>query len=68
MRERKRRNNYSKSEQLCWSCKNACGGCPWSKNLTPVEGWIAEPTVIRDSGKPAMHSYKITYCPKYIRG
>ena len=36
-------------EQICWTCKNACGGCSWSRNLTPVEGWKAEKT-IRSAG------------------
>lgn len=32
----------NKKDQLCWECKNACGGCEWSANLEPVPGWTAE--------------------------
>lgn len=24
------------SQQLCWTCANACGGCEWSDHLEPV--------------------------------
>lgn len=58
-------------DQLCWSCKNACGGCEWSANLEPVPGWTAE-KVPRDTGtrenKRKGFSYKITECPKFERG
>lgn len=52
-------------EQLCCSCKNACGGCNWSKCFLPVEGWDAIPTIIKDK-EGDMHSYKISGCPEYI--
>jgi len=54
-------------EQICWTCKNACGGCSWSRNLTPVEGWKAEKTIVRGCG-PAFESYSIEYCPQYKKG
>lgn len=39
----------NQSETLCWTCKNACGKCPWSEcdketrklKWRPVEGWRA---------------------------
>lgn len=36
-------------EQLCWSCKKACGGydCPWANKLKPVEGWTAKETSVQ---------------------
>ena len=52
--------------QLCWLCKNACGGCNWSKYFKPVDGWIAEPTIVKDSGGD-FSSYKIHKCPEFIR-
>lgn len=53
---------YSK-DQLCFSCKNACGSCSWSKNYTPVEGWTAKEHFIeRDN----IHTYQINKCPQYI--
>ena len=53
--------------QPCCTCKNACGGCSWSIDFTPVEGWDAEPTIINDS-EGNISSYKINSCPRYIRG
>lgn len=50
--------------QLCWTCKNACGGCSWSKNFQPVEGWKAEKTLVVGAG-PEYESYSISECPKY---
>ena len=46
----------AKADQLCWSCKKACGGCgcPWADKLKPVEGWTAEPAIIRGNGKIIM--------------
>lgn len=55
-----------KKEQLCWSCKNACGGCSWSISLTPVEGWTATPKKIKCHDGIIINSYKITECPQYI--
>lgn len=59
-------------QQLCWRCKNACGGCNWSANLEPVQGWDAEPCrrVYRDSavGTRYIDSYIIRKCPEYVRG
>ena len=53
--------------QACWTCKNACGGCSWSRDFTPVEGWEAVPVVIPSNGEFA-ETYKIICCPKYERG
>lgn len=48
-------------EQLCWSCKNATGGCSWSKSFIPVDGWEATPTLLDDR----VESFKINACPEY---
>jgi len=50
--------------QLCWTCKNACGGCSWSREGKPVEGWTAEPTHI-ETNRYYADSYKILKCPQY---
>lgn len=34
------------NDQLCFSCAKACGNCSWSSQLIPVDGWIAENTVL----------------------
>lgn len=57
------KNNYTK----CWTCKNACGGCCWSREFKPVPGWKAEKTFI-PSNVGHEESYKIIECPEYIRG
>lgn len=53
--------------QPCSLCVNFAGGCEWSERFEPVEGWEAEPTVIGRDSYP-IHSYRITYCPKYQKG
>lgn len=52
---------YSK-DQLCFSCLNSDGKCSWSKNFTPIEGWNAEPKVVRGG----IETFRIYSCPKYI--
>ena len=59
--DRKRKN-----EQLCFTCENACGNCNWSESFTPVPGWDAKPTVIKDRDGN-IPSYKIKQCPEYIQ-
>ena len=56
-----------KRGQLCWRCANACGGCSWSKDFTPVEGWEATPHLIKDK-RGGISSYKIRKCPQFIEG
>lgn len=63
----------NKKDQLCWECKNACGGCEWSARLEPVPGWTAEEVprwIYRGNkeDKELGHTYKITECPKFERG
>ena len=52
--------------QLCWLCKNACGGCDWSRNFKPIEGWKAKPTLIYDSAG-SFESYRIKECPEFTK-
>lgn len=52
--------------QPCWTCKNACGGCSWSRAFKPVKGWTAEKTFIPSNGDYA-ESYRIISCPEYIK-
>lgn len=51
-------------EHPCWSCANACGGCSWSENLTPVEGWDAIPIIVKDD-EGDIRTYTIHSCPQY---
>ena len=53
-------------ETLCWTCQNAFGGCNWSKNLEPVEGWTVKETVRTEARKP-IPGVLVLSCPKYIQ-
>lgn len=48
----------------CWTCRKACGGCSWSRDGTPIEGWTAEKNVIPCNGEFA-ETYHIIKCPLY---
>lgn len=52
-------------DTLCWRCKWACGRCPWSKNFTPISGWIATETKIPSSQYGHIKSYQIEQCPLF---
>ncbi len=52
---------------LCWDCKNATGGCSWSKKLVPVAGWEVIPATVYNSNK-TVHSYNVRHCPLFERG
>ena len=53
---------------ICWRCKNALGGCSWSKNFKPVKGWEAVATKIDSNYKNGIESYKVITCPEYRKG
>lgn len=53
---------FTKSDQLCWDCAKRTGGCSWSRNFTPVKGWMATPVHKIDAGREA-NTYSITACP-----
>lgn len=55
------------NNQPCWTCKNACGGCSWSREFKPVDNWIAKPCTLISNGEYA-DTYKILYCPQWERG
>ncbi len=52
-------------ETLCWGCKKAIGGCSWADKLKPVEGWDAEPTIVKDADGD-FESFLVKTCPEYI--
>lgn len=65
VRKEKYAVDYSNGNfQPCWTCKNACGGCSWSREFKPVEGWTAEPNYLKSNGVWA-DTYKIISCPQY---
>ena len=49
---------------LCWTCRNACGGCSWSRDFQPVKGWEAVPTYHISNGEHA-NSFHVYKCPLY---
>ena len=65
-------SNLSKAN-ICFECKKACGGCPWSAydekakkvKFEEVEGWTAEPSILRNSNSVETHTYHITACPLF---
>lgn len=57
-------NTYHRKNQPCWTCQNCYGGCSWSREFKPVNGWIATPSYIASNEEYA-DTYKITYCPEY---
>lgn len=57
-------SNYTrvKPEAPCWTCRKACGGCSWSKEFKPVEGWDATENILADG---TLRGYEIRFCPEY---
>ena len=71
-REKKKGNKIINTNiQPCWTCERSCGGCSWSKDLIPIKGWTAKPTVLKFRYKDNSISYVDTYmiykCPLYIQ-
>lgn len=56
-------------ETLCWSCRNACGGCSWSSRFEPVKDWKAQETLYGMTGTNGRyvkkHTYRVISCPKF---
>ena len=60
---------------ICFDCKKACGGCPWTEidpetehpRFAPVPGWTATETVVNMGGRHSRKekTYHITACPLF---
>jgi len=61
-------NSKTYEKTICWDCRNATGKCSWSKDFTPVAGWVAEPTVIRSNYGTGIQSYIVKRCPLFKEG
>lgn len=49
---------------ICWDCAKACGGCSWSKDYVPVQGWTAtQKNMYYD--KREIESYIVHECPMF---
>lgn len=65
--EKKRKYTEHSNSTLCWKCKNATGGCSWSQDFTPVEGWDAKRTRIRlEKGTKHTESFIVKKCPEFL--
>ena len=62
------KHKQEEKAQLCFNCSYATGGCSWSRQFVPVQGWDAEPTIIRDSESDDISSFRIKSCPQFLRG
>ena len=52
------KEDYTKEKyNRCWTCKNAFGGCSWSREFLPVYGWDAEKTFHPNNGEFAESYY-----------
>lgn len=56
---------YYRTLQPCWDCAKSCGGCSWSRDFIPVDGWKAAPTSKHNANRVGTESYQIEYCPEY---
>ena len=56
-----------KEKTLCWQCQKACGRCSWSNGtFTPVQGWEAKPTTIKNRVKGDISSFLVKSCPEFV--
>lgn len=53
------------SLSICWRCKNACGGCSWSRNGEPIDGWTADCRPIKMEPDRLADSYEVFACPQF---
>lgn len=61
-------SDYIYSDTLCINCDRACGGCSWSKDFAPVEGWVAEPRRISrpfKSETDGTDTFLVKECPMF---
>ena len=64
---------FKSNANICFTCENACGKCPWSAvdqktghvKFDPVPGWTAEKVLLRVGKKGTTETYHITECPLY---
>ena len=61
------RNKFATTPTLCWDCANATGGCNWSDELQPVEGWKIIPTMKKAFNHPDYPSCIVLECPEFKR-
>ena len=68
-RSEAKQDKYELKGQPCWKCSKYCKGCSWSEGFIPVDGWIAQPTLIKNKkGEIENRSYDIIFCPQFQEG
>lgn len=59
-----------KHQSICWHCKNACGGCSWSRELVPPKDCkIAVDKMLINDGNGRSHYVDnpvILKCPEFV--
>jgi hypothetical protein len=51
----------------CIDCGNACGGCSWSRDFTPVDGWFAAPQLVKNHDRQKnLPTFLVMACPEFI--
>lgn len=77
--QKKGRGGHTASTtNICFDCRNACGGCSWTEinpdtkqpRFEPVPGWTAKPVLLnvgalRDRAR-LIETYHVTKCPQFI--
>lgn len=62
------RNKTEKHSTLCWDCKKSFGGCAWSREFKPIEGWKAKLTKIKNGVgiyTRNTDSFDVYECPEF---
>jgi len=60
----------ARSDTLCWDCVHAAHNkCSWARSFVPVEGWVADKTVVAKQSvrSPESESYIVRSCPQFER-
>lgn len=55
---------FNRSDSICWDCEKCGGGCSWSHDLTPVEGWKTKEDYTLFHGQRE-ESYIVKECPLF---
>ena len=69
--QRKSKPQLSANGTLCWHCEWATGKegkCPWVRSFTPVPGWTAKQTYLRQTEGQFTESYIVKDCPLFKEG
>lgn len=62
----------NQTETICWDCAKSTGHCVWSCKFSPINGWIAEETILKIDPRRIKAietvSYAVISCPEFVRG